>query len=371
MTTGNSGKWNLDRRQVLAGGAVAALTAGLGSAAQPARAQNGQFAGKQIRVLTWADNTGQAAVRNIMKPFETATGAKVVADLTGLTSEMVAKIKASAARPQYDVVILSGFGAAELAKAGVVAKPDPDKIPNLEHVFPDYRSGAAGFGVGYFLWSDGLLFNTKTFANPPTSYDALWDDKAKGRVFVPPANTLMAMELIIAAAKMAGGSQMSPDAGFELLRRLKPRLLTISGNAGQIAELFRAGSLDAGGVYSPLEMADFIGKPEYDLSGTYDLKEGFFTDLQFMVLPKGRPDTSDVAHAFINFALEPEVQARMAEEVWYGPINRDTKLSEKALKSPYIASPDVIASKATKVDVDHLASVRTDWTRRYSEALAG
>ncbi len=61
----------------------------------------------------------------------------------------------------------------------------------------------------------------------------------------------------------------------------------------------------------------------------------------------------------------------MAEEVWYGPINRDTKLSGKGAEEPYIASPDVIASKATKVDVDHLAALRTDWTRRYSEALAG
>src|SRR5215471_137918 len=69
-------------------------------------AQAQQFAGKELRVLTWSDPTGRAAVRNILQPFEAETGAKVIADLTGTTSEMIAKIKASASRPQYDLVIL-------------------------------------------------------------------------------------------------------------------------------------------------------------------------------------------------------------------------------------------------------------------------
>ena len=81
------------------------------------RASAADFAGKKIRVLTWSDATGQAAVRNILQPFEKATGAKIIADLTGTTSDMIAKIKASAARPQYDLVILSGFGANTLAGA--------------------------------------------------------------------------------------------------------------------------------------------------------------------------------------------------------------------------------------------------------------
>ena len=51
-------------------------------------------------MLTWTDVTGQAAVRNIVKLFEKQTGARVIADLTGTTAQMVAKIKASAARPQ-------------------------------------------------------------------------------------------------------------------------------------------------------------------------------------------------------------------------------------------------------------------------------
>lgn len=360
----------LYRRRFLRGTAATAVAAGA-LKAPFAFAQGNKFAGKQVRVLTWSDATGQAAVRNILKPFEQATGARVVADLTGTTSEMVAKIKASAARPQYDLVILSGVGAIELAKAGLLAKPDAAKIPNLERVLPEYRNGADGFGVGYFLWSDGMVYNTKAYSAPPKSYKVLWDEKNTGKIFVPPANNTAAMELTIVASRIAGGSEKNPDAGFKLLRELKPRVLTISTNANQLSELFRSNSLNAGGVYSPLEMADFIPKPEYNVSGTYDLDEGFFVDLQFMVVPKGHPGDADVVHALINQALDPKAQAQMAEDVWYGPINQDAQLSDKAKASPYIASPAVIKAKAAKLDTDYLASVRADWIKRYTEAVAG
>ena len=265
------------------------------------RASAADFTGKEIRVLTWSDATGQAAVRNILKPFEQKTGARVISDLTGTTSDMIAKIKASAARPQYDLVILSGFGASTLATAGLLEKLPADAMPNLAQVAPSYRTGADGYGIGYFLWSDGLVFNSKTYADAPKSFGVLWDESNKGKIFLPPADNLYALELIIVAAKLAGGDAMNPDPGFEKLKELKDRSLLISSNANQLAEMFRSSSLNAGGVYSPLEMSSFIPNPEYNLSGTYDLEEGFFVDLQYMVVPKGHPGETEV----IAVAREP------------------------------------------------------------------
>lgn len=346
--------------------AIAALalpTPFLGSAAAQ------EMSGKQIRVLTWSDATGQAAVKNIMKTFEQRTGAKIVADLTGTTSDMIAKIKASAARPQYDVVILSGFGASALAGAGLLEKPDLNAIPNLGRVAPDYQRGADGHGIGYFLWSDGLVYNTKTYATPPKSYDVLWNPSNEGKIFLPSPDNLHALELVMVAAKIAGGDAQNPDAGFELLKKLKGKSLAITVNANQIADLFRSESLNAGGVYSPLEISPFISKPEFNVMGTYDLSEGFFVDLQYMVVPKGHPGDTAVINAFINHALDAEVQGKMAEEVWYGPVNQDAVLSDAAKSSPFIPSPQVIREKAIRIDSEFLAKVRENWIERYTEAV--
>jgi putative spermidine/putrescine transport system substrate-binding protein len=362
----------LTRRGLLRQAVGTSLVLGAAAFIRPSGAKAKQFDGKQIRVLTWSDATGQAAVRNIFQPFEEMSGAKVVADLTGTTSEMVAKIKASAAKPQYDVVILSGVGAYTLAGAGLLDKPDLANIPNIENVFQDYRTGASDLGIGYYLWSDGLLFNTKIYSVPPRSYKVLWDDSNTGKISIPPANNVLALELIIIANKIAGSDAMAnPDPGFEMLARLKDRVLTNSTNANQLADLFRTGSLNASGVYSPLEMSGFIPNPEYNVSGTYDLEEGFFVDLQFMVIPKGHPGDSDVIYGLINHALDPTVQGKMAEAVWYGPINEKAQLSDKAKKSPYIPSPEVVKTRTIKVDNAKLAKVREDWMKRYVEAVGG
>ncbi|MBZ0261898.1 MAG: extracellular solute-binding protein [Hyphomicrobiales bacterium] len=361
----------LNRRQFMNATGLAAATAFPMPFVGRAFAQDQKFAGKEVRVLTWSDATGQAAVKNILQPFEKATGARVIADLTGTTSDMIAKIKASAASPQYDLVILSGFGANTLAGADLLEKPDTSAMPNFADIAPAYQTGANGFGVGYYLWSDGLLFNTAVYPTAPTSYKALWDPANKGKIFLPPAKNLLAMELVIVAAKLAGGDQMNPDAGFKLLAQLKENVLTISSNANQLAELFRSKSLNVGGVYSPLEMSSFIPNPEYNVSGTYDLEEGFFVDLQYMVVPKGHPGDSEVIHALMNQAMDPEVQGKMAEAVWYGPTNQKAVLSDKAKASPFIPSPEVVKNRVVQVDAAHLASVTEDWMKRYTEAVGG
>lgn len=355
------------RRGFLAGSAAIAAAALPSPFIKSASAQ--EFAGKRIRVLTWSDATGQAAVKHIMKTFETKTGAKVIADLTGTTSDMIAKIKASASKPQFDVVILSGFGADALAEAGLLEKPDTSAVPNLSRVDSKYQTGANGHGVGYFLWSDGLIYNTKHYPTPPKSYDVIWDPANEGKIVLPTPDNLNALELIIVAAKAAGGDLKNPAPGFELLKKLKGKSLAIATNSNQIADLFRSDSVNAAAVMSPLQFSSFIRKPEFNMGGTYDLAEGFFVDLQYMVVPKGHPGDAATVNAFLNHALDPVVQGKMAEEVWYGPINQDAILSDKAKKSPFIPSPEVIKQRANRLDSAFLASVRDDWIQRYTDAV--
>ena len=205
-----------------------------------------RFAGKSIRLLTWTDETGQAAVEHIAKPFEAETGAKVVADLTGATAEMVGKVKASRGRPQYDVITLSMVGGIELANEGLLEKPETSKLPNLARVVPKMQSGANGYGVGYFMWVNGLIHSKKVFSRAPDTWQVLWDRKHSGRIFVPPPQWTDAMELTVMAARLNGGNERNPEPGFKKLAELKGRVLYNGENMTQLAELFRAGSLDVG-----------------------------------------------------------------------------------------------------------------------------
>jgi len=368
MMTKHPSRGGPHRRQVLRAGALGAAALALPAIWPSRRAfAAGEFAGQTLRVLTWTDESGQAAVKNILQPFEAMTGAKIVADLTGATSEMVAKIKASANNPQYDLVILSAVGAIELANQGLLAKPDEAKIPNLAKVAPDLRFAGDGHAVGYLLGTQGLLYSTARVDPAPKSWKALWDPAYAGKLFLPPPQWVEAMELTLIAIQLAGGSVDAPDAGFKLLEELKDRVVTLGENPPQVAELFRAGTLDVGGPTSPLYFPGTLTDPAYQMNMTFDLEEGFYYDPQFMVIPKGHPGSIDAIEALVNYALDASVQAKMAETVSYGTINEDVVLSPEVLARPGTVSPEMIRDKGISIGKVELAAVRADWIRRYTE----
>ena len=111
------------------------------------------------------------------------------------------------------------------------------------------------------------------------------------------------MDLIIIAAKLAGGDEHNIEPGFKKLAELKDRVVTLGENPNQIAELFRTGSLDMGGLYAPAFFPKQIRDPAYGLGATFGMKEGFYTDLMLSVMPKSRPGDIDLAYAFINLSL--------------------------------------------------------------------
>ena len=351
-------------------GAASVAAAALSFPFIKASAGDMQFQGKTLRLLTWSDDTGLAALRNIAATFEAKTGAKVIADRTGSTSEMVAKLKAAGDRPQYDIITLAGVGAEGLAIAGLLEKPDLNRIPNLRDVPAQYQTGAGGHGIGYLLWCNSLIYSTRTVTEAPDSYAALWDKDMAPNIFLPPPNWTEAMDLIIIAAKLAGGDEHNVEPGFKLLEKLKDRVITLGENPNQIAELFRTGSLDMGGLYAPAFFPKQIRDPSYGLGATFGMKEGFYTDLMLSVMPKHRPGDTDLAYAFIDHSLDPLVQGKMAEDIFNGPVNAKAIISAEARKSPYILTPEQISEKAIMHDNAFLATVHDQWIRRYTEIFS-
>jgi putative spermidine/putrescine transport system substrate-binding protein len=363
--------YEMDRRSLIKAGAGIGLAAAtMTFPAVNAIAQSRKFAGKTLRILTWSDDTGLAVLNNIAKSFEEKTGCKVIADRTGGTGDMVAKLKAGGTRPQYDVMHMAGVGAVQLAAAGLLEKPDLNQLSNLKDVDQRFRTGADGYGIGYLLWTGGMVYNTKTFKAPPTSYEEMFNPKYAKRVFLPPATWTDALDTIVATAMLTGGNASNPEAGFKKLADLRDRLLTFGENPTQIAELFRTNSLDIGGVYPPAFFAKELKDPNSNMGATYNLKEGFFADLMYTVIPKAHPGDSEVANAYINHSLDPVVQGKMAEDVLNGPVNQKAILSVEGKKNPFIIKPEQLGANAIIHDKAVIAAARESWIKRYTQILS-
>src|SRR5260370_38706701 len=98
--------FNTGRRQ-----AIKTIGATLAASALPMpfvnlRAQEHNFAGQTLRLLTWSDDTGTAALRNIAATFTAKPGAKVLATRADGTSGTVDNVKAGGARTAYAAITL-------------------------------------------------------------------------------------------------------------------------------------------------------------------------------------------------------------------------------------------------------------------------
>jgi putative spermidine/putrescine transport system substrate-binding protein len=224
--------------------------------------------------------------------------------------------------------------------------------------------------VGYNLFPDDIDYNTEVLDEPPTTWEVLWDERFAGKLFLPAPYWVEALDLIIMASRLAGSDEYNPEPGFKKLEELKGRVVTLAENPPQVAEMLRTGEIHIGGPFSHMFFAEQLKNPDYPIGVALEsLEEGFFADLQLMVIPKGHPGDTDVVHGFINEALSTEMQEAMAESVFYTPINMEVSLSQELLDTGYVLSPDQLAD-AILPNMEYMAAVQADWHKRYGEMFA-
>ncbi len=123
--------------------------------------------------------------------FETDTGCKVNVKTAGTSDEMVSLMNQGG----YDLVTASGDASLRLIRGGTVQPVDVTKVPSYDSVDPRLKEAPWHFvdgkhyGVPYQWGPNVLMYNTKVFKKPPTSWSVVFEPQKfpdgkpnKGRV---------------------------------------------------------------------------------------------------------------------------------------------------------------------------------------------
>jgi putative spermidine/putrescine transport system substrate-binding protein len=121
-------------------------------------------------------------------PFEAETGCQVETT-DGVDSANMVSLMATG---QYDGVSASGDATLRMIAAGTVAPVNLSLIPNYEGVFealkgqPHNTVDGVPYGVPHGRGANLLMYNTDTFTEAPTTWDAVWDasSPAAGKVSI-------------------------------------------------------------------------------------------------------------------------------------------------------------------------------------------
>ncbi|APD09850.1 MULTISPECIES: polyamine ABC transporter substrate-binding protein [Thermus] len=293
--------------------------------------------------LNWADYIPEELVRK----FEAETGAKVVLDTFESPEAMLAKLKAGADQ-EFSLVVAPDYYVLQMAREGLIAPLDKGRLANLKNLDPFFQDPPYDPGLQYsvpYLWgTTGIAYREDLVQGPVDSYAVLFDPARQ----VGPFLLLDEMrETIGAALKYLGYSVNTTDPAA--LEKAKELLLSAKGRsvgfAGGIEALNRilAGDAALALAYS----GDVLQARQEDERLRYAIpKEGGTLWTDAMVVLKRGP-AQELAYRFIDFLLEPENAAALAEYTRYAtPVAAAIPLLPEAMRQdPVVFPPEEVRAK--------------------------
>ncbi|HKB33879.1 MAG TPA: ABC transporter substrate-binding protein [Candidatus Dormibacteraeota bacterium] len=202
------------------------------------------------------------ADKSWVDPFTTATGCKVNQHPAGSSDEMVSLMK-DGGGGNWDMVSASGDADLRLIYSGDVVPMNTALIPDWSNFQPYFQgppyNTIAGIHYGISLqWGPNtLLYNTKKFVNPPTSWSVIYDAANKGLVTVPDnpiqiADAALYLSKTKPSLKITDPYELTQpqfDASVALLKSQQPLIKKYWGLATDEISLFQNGDVTVGAAW--------------------------------------------------------------------------------------------------------------------------
>lgn len=298
-----------------------------------------------LHIYTWADYVSP----DVVKKFEKQHGCKVVIDTFDSNESMYAKFKAGATG--YDLVFPTAYMIQVMHAQGMLTTLDHTKIPNLPNIDPavlaKVMDKAMEHSVPYTMAYAAIAVRKDKIKDAEPTW-AMFDRAAlAGRV------TLLddMRESIAAALKSIGCSINTRDeaqlaAARDVLIRWKKNIARFD-NEGYKAGIDSAEFHLVHGYSGDLFQVQ-TENPKVDILIP---REGVTIGCDEMVIPKTAKQPA-LAHAFINFVLDPAIAAENMEWMGYYCPNKPAleKVSADFLKNPAITIPADLQAKCEVIE---------------------
>ena len=289
----------------------------------------------ELNVFNWGENIsiGEDGTMDVIAEFEEKYNCTVNYNNYESNEEMYTKLQ----NESYDVIIPSDYMIGKLIAEDMLRPLNFDNIPNYEYIGEEYKDlpydPENTYSVPYTWGVVALCYNEDMTEGEIKGFDSLWDSSLDGQILMfNNSRDAMAIALQRLGLDPANPTKEDIDKAAELLKEQQPFVQKyvmdqvydlMEGNQAAIAPYY------AGDVYFMMDNNESLNYclPE---EGT-----NFFVDA--MCVPKNAKNP-DLAEAFINFMLEPEVGKSNSEYIGYASPNTAVweLLDEEVISDPLI-----------------------------------
>jgi spermidine/putrescine-binding protein len=287
---------------------------------------------------------------------------RVNLDLYDTNEAMLAKVQTG--NVAYDILCPSNYPIEVLRKQNLLLPLDHSALPNLKNLDPKFLDQAYDpgnrFSVPYFWNTCGIAYSRKRVGRID-SWAALWDERFRQRVLMVDDPR----EVFGVALKRLGQSVNATDpstlaAAKQLLIEQKPLVRTY--NSSNYEDVLLSGDVWIAHGWN----GQFAKAMEQDPDLEYVVpKEGGTLSVDSLVIPASAPHP-DLAHAFLDFTMEPEIAAEICRTMKYSSPNLAAlPLLPAAIRSnPAIFPPEDVKARLELINDIGEATVTYDrlWT---------
>ncbi|MDM8128247.1 spermidine/putrescine ABC transporter substrate-binding protein [Paraclostridium benzoelyticum] len=277
---------------------------------------------EQISFLNYGENIDKETV----KEFEKKYGIKVNVETFDDMETMYQKISKGGVK--YDVILVSDALMPRMIKKGLIQELNKDNIPNISQMDKDYLNlqidPGNKYSVPYMFGTVGLIYNKDVVKEKVDSWDILWDEKYKDKVFM--FDTYR--DTMGAALKKLGYSLNSKnpkeiEEAKELLIKQRETVNPIYG-VDNGTTMIPSGESDINMIWSGegLNLQDENPNLVYVVP-----KEGANFWIDSLCIPKNAENVEG-AEKFINFVSDKESALRIADEIGYTTPNKEARLAQ-------------------------------------------
>ena len=345
----------LSRRDLLLRGGVALVALGAsptllaacggsgssGSAAAISTASGDGTVGGSIDFLSWEGYDTPDAI----KPWTEQNGVKINASYIGTHDDIQAKILAADGSTGFDLTTYYQGYKPLYAELGILAALDPEKIPNIQNLFPYFQGDVGNFwvdadgtrtGVPWTFGGIGITWDDVALPGGLTSWYDLLDPKFKGKIGAvddPTGNIALVSRIL----KMEP-DKINRDTDLPKIKDFMSQLLAqtkgVSASYGDMTNLVVSGEAVACWM-GWAAMNSFAADAGNNNVKTAIPKEGGYGFCDAFAIPI-TVDNPDTAYSWINHILEPKVNAEVADYlVGATPVEQSVPLLGEATAALY------------------------------------
>ncbi|MBW1700034.1 MAG: ABC transporter substrate-binding protein [Deltaproteobacteria bacterium] len=294
-----------------------AATVAAGTIGFPAIVRSGPT---ELNISGWGGKWSQIMKKSVYPKFEKEHNCVIKTDTAfPFAPKLLASPKT---KPIYDVMHSNSNAQWKVAVAGFLDDLDARKIPNMANLHP-FATSEMIAGVAGFTSAIGLGYRMDKTDSKFESWKEFWDPKFAGiRGTYVITNSLGTCAFLM-AGKVFGNGLKDTDAALKAMEKLKP--VKLVDFTGTMEKLLFSGEVVVGVIHDSAIWRHLDKKAPLAFSAP---KEGVLALEQVWSVMKGSPK-KELAYAYINYILSPEIQKVIVEGMWYNPANKYVELEQR------------------------------------------